>query len=176
MQNLLFDENVCEWWEKIKGTIKKRSIRYAKQRDFMRRSKVEVMENELKRVAEKIESNPEQDKECFMQIKAEIEEYDKEKSERAIIRSRAQYALEGERSMKFFLNLEKKKQRKKHITELENEKGDKITDYVEIIREVEIFYKKLFKKEGVKQECVDEVLNTVSARLSESEKIYVKVT
>lgn len=77
----------------MKGTIIKRSIRYAKQRDFMRRSKVEVMENELKRVAEKIESNPEQDKECFMQIKAEIEEYDKEKSERAIIRSRAQYAL-----------------------------------------------------------------------------------
>lgn len=84
--------------------------------------------------------------------------------------------MKGERSTKFFLNLEKKKQRKKHITELENEKGDKITDYVEIIREVEIFYKKLFKKEGVKQECVDEVLNTVSARLSESEKIYVKVT
>ncbi len=136
----------------------------------MRRSKVEVMENELKREAEKIESNPEQDKEHFVQIKAEIEEYEKGKSKGAIIRSRAQYALEGERSTKFFLNLEKKKQRKKHITELENEKGDRITDFVEIIREVEHFYKELFKKEGVKQECVEEVLNTVSARLSESEK------
>ncbi len=40
----------------MKGEIKKRSTRYAKQRDFMRRSKVEVMENELKREAEKIES------------------------------------------------------------------------------------------------------------------------
>ncbi len=136
----------------------------------MRRSKVEVMENELKREAEKIESNPEQDKERFVQIKAEIEEYEKGKSKGAIIRSRAQYALEGERSTKFFLNLEKKKQRKKHITELENEKGDRITDFVEIIREVEHFYKELFKKEGVKQECVEDVLNTVSARLSESEK------
>ncbi len=113
MQNVLFDENVCEWWEKMKGEIKKRSTRYAKQRDFMRRSKVEVMENELKREAEKIESNPEQDKERFVQIKAEIEEYEKGKSKGAIIRSRAQYALEGERSTKFFLNLEKKKTEEK---------------------------------------------------------------
>ncbi len=44
---------------------------------------------------------------------------------------------------------------------------------MEIIREVEHFYKELFKKEGVKQECVEEVLNTVSARLSESEKKYM---
>lgn len=61
-----------------------------------------------------------------------------------------------------------KKQRKKHIIELENGKGE-VTDYVEI-REVETFYKKLFKKEGVKQGSVEEVLSTVSVRLSEDEK------
>ncbi len=26
MQNVLIDENVCEWWEKMKGEIKKRSM------------------------------------------------------------------------------------------------------------------------------------------------------
>ncbi len=39
--------------------------------------------------------------------------YEKEKCEGAIVRSRAQYAAEGERCTKFFLNLEEKKQRKK---------------------------------------------------------------
>lgn len=41
---------------------------------------------------------------------------------------------------------------------------------MEIIKVVELFYKELFKKEGVKQECVDEVLSTVGAKLSEEEK------
>ncbi|XDV53672.1 hypothetical protein PO909_022110 [Leuciscus waleckii] len=166
MENVLFDENVCVWWEKMKGIIKKRSIRYAKQRDFRRRCNFEAMENELKREAGKIESN----QEGFVRLKTELEEYKKEKSKGAIIRSRAQYALEGERSTKFFLNLENKKQRRKHIVELENGKGEKINDFVGIIEEVENFYKELFKKEGVKQECVDEVLSTVNVKLDEDEK------
>ncbi len=76
------------------------------------------------------------------------------KSEGAKVRSRAQYAVEGERSTKFFLNLEKRKQKRNHIMELEDEKGVKVTDYVEIIGAVEAFYERLFKKGGVKQECV----------------------
>lgn len=54
---------------------------------------------------------------------------------------------------------------------MENEEGKKVTDYVEMIEVVESFYKKLFKKENVKQECVDEVLNTVSASLTDVERI-----
>ncbi len=170
MQNPLFEENICEWWEGMKGKIKQRSIGYAKQRHFMRRSKAESLENALKEEAEKIENNPEYGEEGFVRLKTELEEYKKEKSKGAIIRSRAQYALEGERSTKFFLNLENKKQRRKHIAELENGKGEKINDFVGIIEEVENFYKELFKKEGVKQECVDEVLSTVNAKLDEDEK------
>ncbi len=60
-----------------------------------------------------------------MRLKTELEEYEKEKSKGAIIRSNYQYALEGERSTTFFLNLENKKQRRKHIAELENGKGEK---------------------------------------------------
>lgn len=45
-----------------------------------------------------------------------------------MVRSRAQYVVEGERCTKYFLNLEKKKQKKRFITELENEEGAKVTD------------------------------------------------
>lgn len=170
MQNPLYKENVCEWWEGMKEKIKKRSIRYSKQRDFIRRSKAEALENALKEEAEKIENNPEYGEEGFLRLKSDLEEFEKEKSEGIILRSRAQYALEGERSTKFFLNLENKKQRRKHIVELENGKGEKINDFVGIIEEVENFYRELFKKEGVKQECVDEVLSTVNVKLVEEEK------
>jgi len=63
-----------------------------------------------------------------------------------------------------------KKQRKNYITELIKEEGEKITSYVEIMKEVELFYKKLFSRDGIKQECVDKVLNTVDARLSEEDR------
>lgn len=170
MENPLFDENVCEWWEIMKGKIKKRSIRYSKQRNFMRKREMDVLGNMLEKEAEKIENNPEYTKEKFFQVKAEMEKYEKEKCEGAIVRSRAQYAVEGERCTKYFLNLEKKKQKKNYIKELENEEGKKVTDYVEIIEVVQSFYKNLFKKEKVKQECVDEVLNTVSASLTDVER------
>jgi len=79
--------------------------------------------------------------------------------------------LEGERSTKFFLNLENKKQRRKQIVELENKNGDKVNDFVGILEEVEGFYRDLFKKEGVEQECVDEVLSAVNVNLSEEKSM-----
>lgn len=49
----------------------------------------------------------------------------------------------------FFLGLEKKRQAKNYITEVENEKGEKNSDYVEILEVVEGFYANLLKKSGV---------------------------
>lgn len=170
MENPLYNENVGAWWESLKEKIKKRSIRYSKQRNFMRKSKLEEMQKKMRREAEKIDVNPEYGNEGFLKIKEEIEEYEKEKSEGAKVRSRAQYALEGERSTKFFLNLEKSKQKRCFIMELENENGEKVTDLVGIIEAVQKFYEKLFKKEGVKQECVDVILDSLEARLEEDER------
>lgn len=58
----------------------------------MRKREMEVMGSMLEKEAEKIENNPEYTKEHFFQIKAEMEMYEKEKCEGAIVRSRAQYA------------------------------------------------------------------------------------
>lgn len=79
----------------------------------MRMSEMEDMGNMLEKEAEKIENNPDYSKEHFFRIKAEMEIFEKEKCKGAIVRSRAQYAVEGERCTKYFLNLEKKKTEKK---------------------------------------------------------------
>ncbi len=49
----------------------------------MRKSKVEAMKKAMEKEAEKIESNPDYGKECFCQIKEEMDEYEREKSEGA---------------------------------------------------------------------------------------------
>lgn len=60
-----------------------------------------------------------------------------------IIRSRAQYAIEGERCTSFFLGMEKKKQSKCYVDELENEKGEVVNDFVSILEMTQTFYKNL---------------------------------
>jgi len=62
----------------MKGNIKKRSIRYSKQMNFMRKSKMDALKGALEKEADKIEKNPEHGKERFFQIKTEIDEYEKE--------------------------------------------------------------------------------------------------
>lgn len=170
MENPLYEEDVCEWWERLKERVKKISIGYSKQRNHKRTCKVDTMFKLLEIEVEKMENNPGYTKELYCQIKAEIEEYENEKCKGAIVRSRAQYVLEGERCTKYFMNLEKKKQGKKFITELDNGEGGKVTDYVEIIERVEAFYKNLFKTENIKQEYVDKVLDAVSIGLTEEDR------
>jgi len=70
----------------MKGNIKKRSIRYSKQRNFMRKSKMDALKGALEKEADKIEKNPEHGKERFFQIKTEIDEYEKEKCEGAKVK------------------------------------------------------------------------------------------
>lgn len=89
LENSLYNENVKEWWERLKEKFKKRSIRYSKQRHFMKESKLKILKNELREEGEKIDNNLEYGKGRFLQLKLEIEEYEREKSEGAKIRSRA---------------------------------------------------------------------------------------
>jgi len=56
----------------MKEKIKKRSIRYSKQRDFLRRSKVQSLETALKVEAENIENNPGYGEERYLKLKTEL--------------------------------------------------------------------------------------------------------
>ena len=53
--------------------------------------------------------------------------------------SRARWYKHGKRKSKYFYNLEKSKQKKKHITSLVNNDGDKITNPKDILEEEERF-------------------------------------
>ena len=50
------------------------------------------------------------------------------KTRGTIVRSRVRWYEHGERNSKYFYNLEKRNQKKKHITSLVNNVGDKITN------------------------------------------------
>lgn len=70
----------------------------------------------------------------------------------------------------FFLGLEKTKQKRNYLEQVEGKDGEKITDLVGIAERVEDFYKELFRKEEVDEESMGQVLDRVKARLSDDDR------
>ena len=66
------------------------------------------------------------------------------KTRGTIVRSKARWYEHGERNSKYFYNLEKRNQKKKHITSLGNNNGDKITNSKDILEEEERFFDEIY--------------------------------
>ena len=77
--------------------------------------------------------------------KSELESLYKIKTDGCIIRSRADCVEYGEKNSKYFINLEKRNQKRKVITKLMSEHGDVITGGKEILDEEKTFYQKLYE-------------------------------
>ena len=78
----------------------------------------------------------------------------------AIIRSRANWYEQGEKSNKFFLNLETHKKSKSSIRKAYTKDGFLTSDPKRIMKEVEDFYSGLYKKVNLKGSDDDDVFNS----------------
>lgn len=168
----LDSENACVRWENLKQKMKILSIKYAKEKNSWERREYKDLQKRLSVELEEINSDPNYDLKTYLKIKADLKKYEVKRCKGAIIRSRVKHALEGEKCTSFFLSMEKQNQGRNCITELEDEKGKKVSDLVGILDTVESFYKTLFRKEGVNLESMGKVLSTVSARLSKTDRIF----
>ncbi len=81
--------------------------------------------------------------EKYLEVKMALEKYEREKCRGAIL-SKAKYALEGEKCTGYFLGLEKSRQSKTYISEINTKEGKTTKDYVEIL---EIFTKSYIRGE-----------------------------
>ena len=67
----------------------------------------------------------------------------------AIIRSRATWFEKGEKSNKYFLNLEAHKKTKSSVRKVFNTEGTLVTDPKNVMHEIEKFYSTLYKNDGL---------------------------
>ena len=111
----------CLLWEHTKCQIRTETIRYSIKR-------AKIQNETLKKLYEKIESmeqnldlqtdkqNPQYNE--YLQIKGEWEKLIKKKTNGIILRSKAKWSEEGEKSTKYFINLEKRNYNQKCIKKL----------------------------------------------------------
>ena len=76
--------------------------------------------------------------------KENLEIIRKVKMQGHVVRSRAQYLLDGEKPTKYFCSLESKKYIEKTVRKVKLDNGSYLTDQTEILKEMQRYYAKLF--------------------------------
>ena len=100
-----------------------------------------------------------------------MELFYEEKVKGTIIRARARWHEQGEKSTKYFLNLERRNHIKKHMRKL-NINGSITTDPFNILNEQQSFYQELYRSSNMNNEAIESFLkDLLIPKLSEEQKM-----
>ena len=106
-------------WDWIKYNIRAHAIQFSKRRAKERSELEIVLQNDYTVASQKYESNPcDSNSNQLTAAKEKLELFYEQKTKGIIIRARARWHEHGERSNKYFLNLEKRNYVKKHMRKL----------------------------------------------------------
>ena len=86
------------------------------------------------------------------------------------MRARVQWCEKGERSEKYFLNLEKYRGKLKMVTKIKKDDGSITENMDEILDTQRSFYKNLYTESEVCAETQEFFLNTLDKKLEEEDK------
>ena len=127
-------------WDLIKYRIRQVSIKYSKEKALKRRKKISDLETSLRICEEKCNESPTfENQEELEMLKMEYDSIYEQIAKGAIIRSKATWYEKGEKSNKYFLNLETHKKAKSSVRKVFNNVGVLITDPKKFYRRYKIF-------------------------------------
>ena len=138
-------------WDFIKYRIRQASIKYSKEKALKKRKKISDLETSLRICEEKCNESPTfENKERLEMLKMEYDSIYEQIAKGAIIRSKATWYEKGEKSNKYFLNLETYKKAKSSVRKVFNDEGVLITDPKKILQEIQNFYSNLCKRDPLR--------------------------
>ena len=135
-------------WDLIKYNIRQVTVKYSKKKAREKREKIYEIEASLKISEENCSANP-TDANCE-RVEILQMEYDslyEEITKGAIIRSKATWYEKGEKSNKYFLNLENHRKTKSSVHKVFNDEGTLVTDPKKVLLEIEKYYSNLSKSD-----------------------------
>ena len=116
------------YWEMIKMEIRAITIAFSKKKAKRKRDEESILLSEMKKLQTKFRTSYSDSLKAELEIiKFKLPKIVGVKTRGTIVRSRARWYVHGERS-EYLYNLEKRNQKKKHITSLVNYVRDKITN------------------------------------------------
>ena len=130
-------------WEYLKYEMRSFAIKFSKNKAKIKREKILTLENKLKKLEENL--NIEEIKIEYDNCQNELNDIYEEIGNGIKIRSRCDWYEFGEKSNKFFLNLEKSHAKENTVRKLIS-KGEEINDLSTVNSNIFHFYENLFKK------------------------------
>ena len=158
-------------WDYLKMRIRSDTMIYTGQIQKIKRENEKRLKDELIRLDTNYMDNPTDETFQELQlIKKEAEDINKEKLAGSIFRSKCEWAEDGEKSSKFFLNLEKHNYVNKQITMLEV--GEEvITDEKQILVEIREYYKNLYSSNQAEHRKLEEILKDIPKLTDEQRQL-----
>ena len=138
-------------WDLIKYRIRQVSIKYRKEKARKKRKQISDIEISLRYCEERCNESPTlENQEELEMLKMEYDSIYEQIAKGAIIRSKATWYEKGEKSNKYFLNLETHKKAKSSVLKVFNDEGMLITDPKKILQEIQNFCSNLCKCEPLR--------------------------
>ena len=161
-------------WDYMKMRIRSETMIYTSQLNKLKNDHLKKLNDEIKTLDEQYMDNPTDNvSQQLDTAKKELEDLNKEQVMASIFRSKCEWAEHGEKSSKFFLNLEKHNYENKHITAIEVNKDTILTDEKEVLDEIKNFYETLYSSNQIDHKKLDEVLKDIP-KLNDRQKKQTK--
>lgn len=157
-------------WELIKFEIRKFAQNYCKQKAKDNRARLKNIENTVNELEIKLGEDPSvENKDAWINAKNNLEaEYD-HITQGIMIRTRADWVEQGEKSNKYFLGLEKTNKNKSTIRTILTNDNKNTHDQKRILCEIKDYYKLLYDNK-------DENLNSEESKLFLNENMIPKLS
>jgi len=144
----------CLMWEQIKCNIRRDSISFSHRARKKRKSNLENLEKQKRTLQEELlTKHTNETVNALKEIENQIDQHIEFKAEGAAIRTRSTYYEQGEKSTKFFHNLEKSQAKSKIITCLMDNKGCKVSGMKDILETERNFFQGIYSSKIKRAEC-----------------------
>ena len=131
-------------WELIKMRISEKAIEYSRNKARQRGQYTQKLRSKIKQLEYALQAKySESQVKELQKAQQDLEDFYQKKANSVIFRSRAKWVEDGEKSTKYFFNLEKANYRYKTVHQLEVE-GQLIKDSDKILQECGRYYKELY--------------------------------
>ena len=169
----LFEREILVWIDNLKYKIKKISQIYSTNKKKTEKAEYFKLQNEFEKISYCAANGLDFDANKFEKIKLDLQNYEQKICDGAILRSKAQWAIEGDKNSKYFLQLEKSRQENNSIKQLIDKDGKTLDKTEDILEEIYSFYKELFSCTTVNEEKMHEISAFISNKVSDEHKEYL---
>ncbi|VDI14024.1 Hypothetical predicted protein, partial [Mytilus galloprovincialis] len=200
INNLIINEKNCRlyneapliWIDNLKYRIKRETQVYARDKKCREKAEYFKIQNKFDKISNLAANNLEYNTNEYEEIKSKMKDFEDKICKGAILRSKAYWAVEGDKNSKYFiayypiilflpiiffsvnqvlleLNIKSLLLENNAIKELENDQGKLLTKSTDVLDEIQDYYKNLYSCTNIDESKMKEISNFLTNKVSEDD-------